>query len=164
MNIYEIAKEYVEAVEKLQDLNLPAEVILDTMEEIEFDLKDKIEAYGYAILNLETVADKKREVAAQLVEQAKTMEARADMIRANVLSVVQHTGFKLPVKYGAFNVSVAKMPKSAIIHDEAAVPSGYKTVVETVKIDKREILAALKGGATIDGCSLSEDDYRLVIK
>lgn len=60
--------------------------------------------------------------------------------------------------------SLRQNPPAVEITDEAAVPAVYKTVVQTVKVDKRAIGKELKAGRDVPGADLRFGSVSLVRK
>lgn len=61
-------------------------------------------------------------------------------------------------------LAIQKNPPSAEVISEEMIPSRFKRIVQTITIDKKEILEALKEGYEVSGCKLVDDKTHLRIK
>jgi len=83
MNLYKISDQYQQALIELDDLDLPDEVVADTLEALEGELREKGKNVAAYIKNMEA------DVIA-IKDAAKAMTARASMIqrRSNYLKLL----------------------------------------------------------------------------
>lgn len=63
------------------------------------------------------------------------------------------------LKLGTKKVKIQNSPPKVIIDAEDKVPAKFKTVVTTVKIDKKEIVKELKKDKKVNGCHLEQDTH-----
>ena len=117
MNIWKMASEYLADQAKLQDLDLPPEVVLDTIDGMQGDIQDKIKAVLIISMELQALADARKAAAKAMVDSAKSLENRADWLRSNVQLTIQGCGLRLPLKYTEFSVNLQKNPLSCTIDD-----------------------------------------------
>lgn len=128
----ELAIEYHEALATLADADLPPEVVFDTLEGMQGEITDKVDAVLSYAANLQALADAREAEAERLAESAKKLVGRADNLRTYVQIVLMNAGLKLPLVTGRWTVGLAKNPPSCDVVDESLVPGVYKT--EHIKI------------------------------
>lgn len=194
MALWQIAAEYREQFDKLSNLDLPPEVVLDTIESIKAPLEDKVRAVLMYVRGIEALAVARTEEAKRLDESAATLERRAESLRSYVQANLQATGVKLPLRFVEFDVNLAKLPPSCEIGDASALPEQYLDKSATVEITdgvdvwvreddgqvtivaprsavrfderpkKKLVLEALKRGEVVPGARLNPTGYRLTVK
>lgn len=120
--LFEITKQYREDLEKLNDMDLPNEVVLDTVEAMQADLETKIRAVVAYARELEKIADLRRDEAKRMVDGAKAMENRAESLLSYVQAMVQASGIALPLRYPEFTVNLAKLPTSCEVTNAKMLP------------------------------------------
>lgn len=154
-SLFLIASEYRSAAATLEDLDMPEDVVQDTLESISGDLEQKSQNVAMFIRNLEATAEQIKEHAKAMIERAKAMEARATRIRQYLLdglTLAQRDKIETPY----FKIKIALNPPSVKIENEALVPGAYMTepTPPAPQPDRKLIAAALKDGFEIPGCSL----------
>jgi len=77
MNLYELSHQYQNALESLSDMDLPDEVLKDTLEALGGELMDKYKNVALYKQNLMVVAQAKKDAAKSLNDQAKAIENKA---------------------------------------------------------------------------------------
>jgi hypothetical protein len=194
MKLYEIAAQYRDDVARLQDLDLPPEVVLDTIDAMQGDIAEKIKAVVVVALEIEAEGQARAEHAKRMAESSKATLHRAEALRSYAQIAIQNCGLVLPLKYPEFNVTLHKNPPSCEITNNELLPRKFKNLVvsfecsgdpEVVRglllsrpeigltrdevevttfADKRAVLAALKDGEKIDGARMNPTIYRLAVK
>ena len=162
--LYTIADAYLQDVAKLQDLDLDAQTIADTLEGLTGDLEVKATNVAMFVRNLESLAEQIKAAETTMSARRKAIEQRADNVREYLLTNMQRTGItKIESPY--FRISVKQNPASVVITDETQIPAKYmrQPPVPAPVADKREILDALKFGEKVPGCTL-EHKTRIEIK
>ena len=79
--LYELAGEYRAAAEQLADLDLPPEVVADTLEGLAGDLEQKATNVALFARNLEATAAAIKQAEADMAARRKAIENRAASIR-----------------------------------------------------------------------------------
>lgn len=161
-SLYLISNDYLAALDALTgDVDIPPEAIADTMDGIEGEWSDKALNVGRYIRNLEAEADAISVARKAMDDREKAAKAKADRLRAYLLSEIERTGLK--AKAPDLAITTAKNPPRVIIEDEDLIPCEYKRSVTTETIDKTAIKTALQSGGFVPG-SRVEQSTRLVIK
>ena len=135
--LYAIVARYQDDLAKLQDLDIPAEVVLDTIEGMQGELVDKLRAVvGYAI-DLEKQAEIRAAEAKRMADSAKRMAERAESIRTYAQIGLMNSGLKLPVVCPEFTLNLAKNPRSVEITDCDGIPDEYVKTCVTLEFQGR---------------------------
>jgi hypothetical protein len=133
MKLYELAEEYRADVAKLQDLDLPPEVVLDTIDSMQGDIKDKIKAVIFVASEMKATGLARLDAAKRMMESGQSELNRAEGLFSYAQIAIQNSGLTLPIKYDEFNVNLQKNPPSCDITDMEKLPEKFKrTEVKTV--------------------------------
>lgn len=161
--LYEIGKEYLEALEALTDpeLDIPLDAISDTLEGIEGQLQEKATNVAKFMRSLEATASAIKEAEQKMAQRRKAIESRADWLKDYLKRNMEHSGIT-KIESPWFVLSIQKNPPSVVIDDESLIPDEFKSEVVTVKIDKASIKKACASGE-VSGAHL-EQGTRLSIK
>ena len=100
----------------------------------------------------------------RLQDYKKQIETRIDNYKSYVkTNMIQLNLDKIETPLG--KISIAKSPISCEILDEDKIPSKYKTIVQTTKVDKKAIIDDFKQtGEVIDGVQMNTENKNLRIK
>lgn len=102
------------------------------------------------------------EVIKAMGERRDRIEKRIAMRRVAVMTGMESAGIKT-LETPAGTLTIKAVPPSALILDEAAVPSEF-WIPQDPKIDKKAILAALKAGDGVLGAQLSNGGTTLQMR
>lgn len=164
LTLYDISNDYREAVEKLGDLELPPEVIQDTLEGLKGDLTTKATNVAMFAQNLESLAKQIKDAESQMAHRRKVLENRAESIRDYLKTCMESAGIsKIECPY--FKMSIKKNPPSVEIYDEKSIPGNLMVQPDPPppRPDKKAIAELLKAGKSVDGARMVQND-RLEIK
>jgi len=162
--LYEIATIYRAEAEQLADLDLPAEVIADTLESMAGDLEVKAQNVVFAARNMETLAVAIKDAESKMAARRKALEARAESLRAYVLNCMQLAGVE-KITSPWFTLAQRQNPPRVVIDATDLIPEEFMRTVPTPppEPDKTAILAAAKSGAEVPGTHI-ERGVRLDIR
>lgn len=162
--LYDIAREYREAADKLADLDLPPEAIEDTLESLSGDLEVKATNTAFVIRNLEASAAAIKEAEAQMAARRKAIESRAARVRDYLLANMMVAGIQ-KIECPFFRLAVRDNPPAVEVYEPGLVPSEYMRRPEPPPAtpDKTAIKEAMKAGIEVPGCKLTVSK-RLEIK
>lgn len=152
MKLYELADQYRALVAKLQDLDLPPEVVLDTIEGEQGDIKEKVKSVVIVAMEMQEEAKVRAAHAKRMSDSAKSLEVRAEGLLSYAMVTIQSIGLTMPIKYPEFSLGMQKNPPSCEIVDVEKLPAPYKSYSANVTfssehaatIDDSAIAAALK--------------------
>jgi hypothetical protein len=165
MSVYALSRE-MEATRLLR-ANL-ADIVRDDPEflqdaiEGETNLYETLDAMVASILQDETLVAAIDATIKAMQDRKKRFEARAQMKRGMVGSAMEIA--ELPKKETpAGTVSLRALPPKVIVQDEAAVPARFWKE-QAPKLDKKAVGDALKEGAAVPGCELSNGGTTVSIR
>lgn len=162
--LYKLADEFLEASQRLADLDLPDEVVNDTLESLQLPLEQKAVSVASFVRNIEASAEAIRQAEADMRARRTAIENRAKRVRAYLLEQMARTGIK-QIECPLFKISIRENPPAVVIDAESQIPDEFMAtppMPEPVP-DKKAIAAAIKGGREVAGCHL-ERGTRLEIK
>lgn len=149
-----IAAEYRDAAERLADLDLPPEVVADTLESLGGELEIKAQAVGHMIRRLEADATAIKQWAQTANDRAKAVQARADSLHAYLSSTLAACGIQRVEGPG---IAISWRKSSAVVIDEPGlIPAEFMRQPEPPPPapDKRAIGDAIKAGADVPGAHI----------
>ena len=153
-NLFNLTAEYQAAAERLADLDLPPEVIADTLDSMSGDIEDKWKNTIFVVKNIRAMAEARKEAAKAMLETAASELKRCEYLQDRVLQSMILVGRdKCDCTY--FKLSVRDNQHSVVIDSESEIPRMYKRVVpETTAPDKVLIKEALLAGLSVPGVHL----------
>lgn len=164
LTLYEISAQLRELQTLAESDDLPAEVIADTLDAVAGDLAVKSRNIACLIGNLEATAGAIEEAAKAMQARAQRLRRRAESVRAYLLYHLLATGTR-KIECPEFVIAVRANPPAVRIAEGAELPEEFMAQPDPPppRPDKKALLAALKAGRVIDGCSL-ESGERLEIR
>lgn len=164
ITLYKLADDYLVAQDKLSDLDLPEDVIRDTLESMEGDLQVKATNTGLFIRNLEVTSEAIAAEEKRLSERRKAIDNRVNNIKRYLFENMQRTGIT-KIESPSLTLSLQNNPASVSVENVSDIPAEYMRQKEAPppEPDKNAIKEALKNGIDVPGCTLVTTQ-RLVIK
>lgn len=161
--LYQLAAEYRALADRLHDLDLPDEVIADTLEGESGDLIEKGTNIAKVFRNLEAMAAQIKDAEAAMAARRKAIEKRAASLKAYLHDNMEKAGIQ-KIESPWFVVSIKKNPASVVIDDESAIPADYlREIPASFQPDKTLIKQSIADGFDVPGCRL-QSGTRLEIK
>ncbi|WP_374357013.1 siphovirus Gp157 family protein [Chitinimonas sp.] len=163
-SLYVLAKEYQEAAAKLADLDLPDQVIADTLEGLAGEVEVKATNVAMFIRNLEATADAIKTAEKQMAERRRAIEGRIDRMSDYLKGAMLATGIsKIECPY--FKLAIRDNPASVVIDAASQIPAEFMRTPEPppAQPDKKLIAEAFKAGREVPGCHMARGQ-RLEIK
>ena len=153
-SLYLIAAEYRSAAAALADLDMPPEVVRDTLDGMAGDLEVKAQAVAYAVRSMEADAAAVKQWAKDAGERAKAIEARADSLREYLSHTLQDCGIK-SIKGPGITLSF-RASHAVVIDEPGLIPATYMRTPEPPPAapDKRAIADAIKLGEVVPGAHM----------
>lgn len=162
MQLYKIANQYQQALATLDDMDLPDEVIADTLEGLKGELQEKGKNVAAFIKNIEADVKAIKEAEQTMRDRRSTLQRRADWLKLLLLNSMQNSEIT-EISCPWFVIKPKKNPPSVNITNSDVISKKYKTEVISYKIDKKLIAADLKKGAVVNGAEMIQG-WRLDIK
>lgn len=162
LSLYAIADEYMQPASILSDLDLPDEVIADTLESLQYPLEQKATNVAMFVRNLEATASAIKEAEGEMSKRRKALENRAENIRAYLLQNMVRTGVT-KIECPLFKLAVRDNPPSVVIDGDVPAEFMRQPDPPPPVADKKAIGEALKAGREVPGAHLARGQ-RLEIK
>lgn len=165
-SLFELTGNRLALQNKLESLDFDSQTIADTLEGESTELQAKIEDYGYVIRNRKSFADAMQSEIDRMTARRNAEVKRVEAIESWLLQNMIACGIS-KIECPAFTIAVQANPQAVEVIDESAIPSEFMRTPEpkppVPAPDKKLILAALKSGNEVPGCSIKQAS-RLVIK
>jgi len=154
--LYELAQNFRAAAEQLADLDLPPEVVADTLESLSGDLEMKAQNVALFARNLEATAAAIKDAEAGMAKRRKAIESRVAHLKDYMLAGMILAGVK-KIEGPYLRIGIRENPESVDVFDPAQVPAEFMRQPEPPPAtpDKTAIKAAIKAGTEIAGCKLT---------
>lgn len=152
--LYELSKEYTEALNNFSVDEETGEVIFDQkkIDHIENDLKDKADNIACFIKNLTALSESIKAEKNVLDERLKANDKKIESLKKYITSAMELA--QMDRLETARNKITFRTSKKVIISDDDAVPEKFIKLEITSKVDKKAIGEALKAGEVVNGCYL----------
>lgn len=152
MKLYQLADEYQQALEVLDDPELPEEVVRDTLEALQGGLVQKGQAVAAFALNLAADIEALKAHEKRVAAKRKSLEGREEWLRTYLKSNMERCGIsEIKAIDGTFTAKLGKGRPSVVIDDEKLIPDDSEFVRWTRSVDKTAIAAAIKAGQEVPG-------------
>ena len=163
--LYTIAMDYRDMAEALADLDLPPEVVADTLESMAGDLELKITSVSFCVRNMEATSEAIKAAEESMARRRKVIENRIVQIKRYALDSMLLAGVT-NVNGPYLRISVRDNPDAVEILPGVLVPSEFMLAPPPrppASPDKLAIKAAIKAGADLPFARLTQSK-RLEIK
>lgn len=141
--LYDLTNDFKAILEMMQDPEIDPALIEEAMKSVEGDFDAKAENYCKVIRELEGKALVISTEIERLEKIKKVVDNNVDNLKEILLRSMLLTN-KDKIDGELFKLTVKRCAPKVVIDREDAIPDQFKTVVETVKIDKKAIGAFLK--------------------
>lgn len=155
-SLFVLTNEYRSAAEKLADLELPPEVIADTLESLSGELEEKAQNVGHMVRRFETDAAACKAWAKAASDRAKAIEARAEAMRGYLASAMQACGIE---KIEGPGIRLSFRKSSAVVIDELGlIPAEFMVTPEPPPAAPSKTLIgnAIKAGQEVPGAHIEQ--------
>jgi len=162
MKLYELTEEYTQALATLDDMDLPIEVVQDTLEGLKGSVQEKSLNVARFFQNVEVSIVAMKDAEKRMAARRKSAENRVASLREYLRFNMQASGIT-KIECPEFVLSIQNNPATVVIDSVDALPYDYTVEKTTVSPDKKLIKQAIQDGYTVTGAHL-ETGTRLVIK
>lgn len=153
--LFKLAAEHRALSDKLHDLDLDDQTIIDTLEGESTNLIEKCKNVAAVFRNLESDAKQIKEAEQQLAERRKAYEKRAEALKNYLKTNMEVAGIQ-KIECPWFVVSIAQNPEAVTVDDESLIPRDYfKEIPASYQLDKALVKQAIKDGFEVPGAHLS---------
>lgn len=163
-SLYQLTGEYLIAADKLADLDLPDEVVADTLEGLAGALEVKATNVAAFVRNLEASADAIKDAEEKMAKRRKAIENRAERIRQYLQFNLEKAGIT-KIDSPHFRVAIKENPPAVVIDAPTQIPVEFMRQPEPPPAapDKKAIGDMLKAGVSVTWAHLVRSK-RLEIK
>ena len=153
MNLYELTDSYLKLQQKIED---GGEGLEDTLESITDAIEEKAVGYGKVIKNIEAQIEAIKIEEKRLSDRRKSLESSVRRLKDSLYESMKLTKTKR-IKSELFTFNIQNNPPSLNIENEDAIPFEYYQP-QAPKVDKKELLNAIKNGLEIEGVSIKQGE------
>lgn len=154
-SLYEISAAYRADTEKLAELDLDEQTLLDTLEGMSGELEVKAQNVVMFARNLESTAAAIKDAEAQMAARRKALENRAAGLKRYVQTSMEVAGVtKIECPY--FRLAIQNNPAAVDVFEADTVPEQFWVQPETPPktLDKKAIKKAIDAGEEVPGARL----------
>ena len=141
--------------------SIDEETLRDTLEGIS-SLPEALAAVVRSYLDDLTTAAALGMRIGDMQERLSRIEARVDKKRMTITAVMEKADFK-KLEQPDFTASLRAIPPGLVVGDEGLIPAGYWKP-QPAKLDRRGLLTALNGGASVPGVGLGNGGTTLSVR
>ena len=154
--LYELTGDYMQVAGMIDDPDVDAQTIADTLEAIGGEIEDKAENYAKVIANATAERDGLANEIDRLTRRKRAIDENTKRMKEVLQQAMQITG-KTKFKTPLFSFGIQKNPASVQIDEGATIPDKY-LIAQEPKIDRKGMIADLKEGIEIKGCTLTQSE------
>jgi len=145
--LWDMTAEYREAMERMSDLNLPDEVIRDTLEGLAGGIEDKCTNALKVAQHFEALAVAVGENRKRLSAREKALENKAHRIKEYIRSCMTQADLR-KIETSEFVINRRAGKEAVVVDDPTLIPAVYWKFPEPPPptLDKNEIYKAIKTG------------------
>ena len=162
-SLYEIAHTYREDAHRLADLDLPAEVVTDTLDAMSGELEVKAQNVVFFARDLQATAAAIKDAEGQMAKRRKAIENRAKHLLDYVQGCME-TAEVQRIECPHFRLAIQAKPPSVDVYEPGLLPAEYMRTPEAPPPapDKTAIARAINEGHEVPGARLVHG-HRLAI-
>lgn len=156
MTLYQLADEFLEAAQTLQEHDLDEQTIADTLEGLTVPFEEKARGVAIVIKSFEADAIAVEHAEKELQRRRKRLLHRVEWLQSYLLINMQRTGIR-KISHPLFDIALRKNQGAVEILDISAIPAQYMRFPEPPPPApaKTEIAAAIKAGIDVPGARLN---------
>ncbi len=162
MKLYEYIDMHQKALVELEDMDLPAEVVEDTLNALVGDIEEKTKSVVAYMRNIGVDITAMKNAEREIKQRRQRLERREQWIESYVLHGMEVSEISV-IETPYFAIKRQKNPPAVNVLDADEISDKYKTEVISYKIDKKKIKAALNDGKVVAGATLTQG-WRLSVK
>lgn len=156
--LYKLAGEYKEIAEQISELDVPDDVVRDTLESIALPLEQKAVGVAMMIRNLEIAASAIADAEKGMAVRRKDLETRISSLRNYLKSNLESCGIT-NINCPYFKISIHNNPQKVVIDRYSDIPDDYLNYppIPAPVPDKRKIANAFKMNISVPGAHLEQE-------
>jgi len=154
--LYELTNDMKAILEMMNDPDISEEAIINTLDFVDGEFKDKFDGYGKVIRTIEGLAEMEAKEAERLSNRSKSKIAKVKAMKVRLQEAMIETDQR-KIETALFTFAVQRNAPSLAIESEEHIPHEYFAVQEP-KLDKRELMSAVKNGLEVKGVSIVQGE------
>jgi len=155
LKLYELSQSYQDILDLAESVE-DNQYLLETLETIEDEFNSKLENIGKVMSSLDADMDSIDYEIKRLQEKKKALNSNKTNLKKYVETEMQKLG-KRKVKTTLFTFGIQNNPPSLDIMDDRYIPKEFYEPQQP-KLNKRELLKALKQGDVIKGVEIKQSE------
>lgn len=157
--LYQLSDEYLKAIKELAEMDLPPEVVEDTLEGLSGEIETKATNVAMVIRNFESVVIQMKEAERQMALRRKAYESRIEHIRQYLLYNMKRTGIT-KIDSPWFSIAIRKNPAKVELTGIGTIPPEFMRQPDPPppEADKRAIMEYLKSGHDVQWARIIQDE------
>lgn len=156
MKLYELTQNYLNLQELLDNPDIPQEMIISALNEVNENIEDKMENTAKLIKSMEGDISGLKTEEDRLSKKRKILENRVKSLKTYIEDNMR-TVNKKTIKGKFFNFNIQKNKPSVDIFNESLIPKEY-WIEQAPIIDKKLLLFSLQAGEEIMGASIKQTE------
>ncbi|WP_213482819.1 siphovirus Gp157 family protein [Staphylococcus epidermidis] len=152
-NLFELKDSYKQVYDLIAEQE-DEQILKDTLASINDAIEEKADGYVAVIKSLEADNNAIDEEIKRLRQRKTSNQNGVKRLKESLQEVMEQTG-KEKFKTSLNSYSIANNPPSLDVKDESLIPKQYY-IEQQPKLDKKELLKAVKGGLELKGVELKQ--------
>lgn len=152
--LYELTDDFLKLLTLAEDENEDIDVILSTIEGVDYEIEQKAEGYAKVMKELEARGDALKKEEERLANRRKSIEANITRLKQALQQSMEATG-KTKFKTDLFSFNIQNNPPSLVLDKGIEdIPDKY-LIPQPAKVDNAKVKELLKTGKSLDFAHLS---------
>jgi len=152
-NLFELKDNYQQVYDLIAEQE-DEQILKDTLASINDAIEEKADGYVAVIKSLDADNNAIDEELKRLRQRKSSNQKGVKRLKESLQEVMEQTG-KEKFKTSLNSYSIANNPPSLDVKDESLIPKQYY-IEQQPKLDKKELLKAIKGGLELKGVELKQ--------
>jgi hypothetical protein len=153
--LYEYTNEYKKVIELIENCDEITPELMDMLESVSVDAKEKIKNVASYIKNLDAHADNIYKAIANMCERAVLIEKKITSMKNYLKHNMEALQVK-EIKTPEFDIKIRYNNYSLDIQDTELLPKEYLKEKVTTQIDKKQIIKDLKNDVLVPGVTFKK--------
>lgn len=155
MKLYELSQNYRNLLNLIDNEDIPAEILQESIMQIEEEFSEKAENICKVMQTLQLEAKAIKEEEERLAKRRKNLENKAKTLKVYLEAHMKASNVD-KIKGKVFTISISKNPPKVLTNDLSNIPERY-LIPQDPKINRKAILQDLKDGLKIEGVELIQE-------
>ena len=158
--LYEIANEHIDALNKIQEMELDDQTFFDSIDSISGDFEKKAESISFCIKNMENLILGMEEAEKSIYKRKKALKLKVEALSSYLLRQMLRVNIKR-IETPFLALSIRNGPPFVNVIDEALGPKHYfsEPKILPATLDKEKIKQEILLGQEIPGAFLEKRSF-----